>query len=143
MPRFETTPDGKRQRALVTNTEGQQVPAFDSANKFFNAATIVQIAKDTSFFAIMAVGMTVVIITGGIDLSLGSMYALASLCGALVLSPYGPSGGGVATVLGVISTVGVGAPLGFFNGGVVVAFQMHPFILTLWTIWSSPCDASC
>jgi hypothetical protein len=37
MPRFETTPEGKRQRALVTNTEGQQVPAFDSANKFFNA----------------------------------------------------------------------------------------------------------
>ncbi|HET9374565.1 MAG TPA: hypothetical protein VFO40_06305, partial [Chthoniobacterales bacterium] len=106
MPRFETAPDGKRQRAMVTNAAGQQVPAFESANKFFNPATIVQIAKDTSFFAIMAVGMTIVIITGGIDLSIGSIYALASVCGALVLSPYGPSGGGVATLLGLITTIG-------------------------------------
>jgi ribose/xylose/arabinose/galactoside ABC-type transport system permease subunit len=134
MPRFETTPDGKRQRALVTNTEGQQVPAFDSANKFFNAATIVQIAKDTSFFAIMAVGMTVVIITGGIDLSVGAIYALASVCGALVLSPYGPSGGGVATVLGVIVTVGVATLLGFFNGAMITTFRVHPFIITLGTM---------
>jgi ribose/xylose/arabinose/galactoside ABC-type transport system permease subunit len=125
MPRFETTPEGKRQRALVTNTEGQQVPAFDSANKFFNAATIVQIAKDTSFFAI---------ITGGIDLSVGSIYALASVCGALVLSPYGPSGGGVATVLGVIVTVGVGTLLGFFNGAMITTFRVHPFIITLGTM---------
>jgi ribose/xylose/arabinose/galactoside ABC-type transport system permease subunit len=134
MPRFETTPEGKRQRALVTNAEGQQVPAFDSANKFFNAATIVQIAKDTSFFAIMAVGMTVVIITGGIDLSVGSIYALASVCGALVLSPYGPSGGGVATFLGVIITVGVGTLLGFFNGAMITTFRVHPFIITLGTM---------
>jgi ribose/xylose/arabinose/galactoside ABC-type transport system permease subunit len=134
MPRFETTPEGKRQRALVTNAEGQQVPAFDSANKFFNAATIVQIAKDTSFFAIMAVGMTVVIITGGIDLSVGSIYALASVCGALVLSPYGPSGGGVATVLGLIVTVGVGTLLGFLNGAMITTFRVHPFIITLGTM---------
>jgi ribose/xylose/arabinose/galactoside ABC-type transport system permease subunit len=65
---------------MVTNAAGQQVPAFESANKFFNPTTIVQIAKDTSFFAIMAVGMTIVIITGGIDLSIGSIYALASVC---------------------------------------------------------------
>src|SRR6202043_1986437 len=107
MPKFETTPDGKRERAMMTNAAGQQVPAFETANKFFNAQAIVQIAKDTSFFAIMAVGMTFVIITGGIDLSVGAIYALASVCGALVLSPYGPSGGGVATVLGIIVTVGV------------------------------------
>jgi ribose/xylose/arabinose/galactoside ABC-type transport system permease subunit len=133
-PKFETTPDGKRQRAMVTNAEGQQVPAFESANKFFNAKTIVQIAKDTSFFAIMAVGMTIVIITGGIDLSIGSIYALASVCGALVLSPYGPSGGGVATVLGLITTIGVGALLGFFNGAMITTFRVHPFIITLGTM---------
>jgi ribose/xylose/arabinose/galactoside ABC-type transport system permease subunit len=134
MPKFETTPDGKRQRAMVTNAEGQQVPAAETANKFFNAKTIVQIAKDTSFFAIMAVGMTIVIITGGIDLSIGSMFALASVCGALVLSPYGPSGGGVATVLGLIATIGVGALLGFLNGAMITVFRVHPFIITLGTM---------
>jgi ribose transport system permease protein len=134
MPKFETTPDGKRQRAMVTNAAGQQVPALESANKFFNARTIVQIAKDTSFFAIMAVGMTIVIITGGIDLSIGSIYALASVCGALVLSPYGPSGGGVATALGLVVTISVGALLGFLNGAMITAFGVHPFIITLGTM---------
>src|ERR1700746_154203 len=134
MPKFETTADGKRERAMMTNTAGQQVPAFETVNKFFNAQTIVQIAKDTSFFAIMAVGMTFVIITGGIDLSIGSMYALASVCGAPGLSPYGPSGGGVATVIGVIATIGIGALLGFFNGAMIALFRVHPFIITLGTM---------
>jgi ribose/xylose/arabinose/galactoside ABC-type transport system permease subunit len=134
MPKFETTPDGKRERAMMANATGQQVPAFETANKFFNAKTLVQIAKDTSFFAIMAVGMTFVIITGGIDLSIGSIFALASVCGALVLSPYGPSGGGVATVVGVISTIGVATLLGFFNGAMIALFNVHPFIITLGTM---------
>ena len=134
LPKMQTTPDGKRERVFETNDAGQKVPAFESVNKFFNARTLVQIAKDTSFFAIMAVGMTVVIITGGIDLSIGSMYALASVCGALVLSPYGPSGGGGATVLGVVVTIVVGALLGFLNGAMITAFKVHPFIITLGTM---------
>ena len=134
LPKMQTTPDGKRERVFETNDAGQKVPAFESVNKFFNARTLVQIAKDTSFFAIMAVGMTVVIITGGIDLSIGSMYALASVCGALVLSPYGPSGGGGATVLGVVVTLVVGAFLGFLNGAMITAFNVHPFIITLGTM---------
>ena len=134
LPKFQTTPDGKRERVFETNAAGQKVPAFETVNKFFNARTIVQIAKDTSFFAIMAVGMTVVIITGGIDLSIGSMYALASVCGALVLSPYGPSGGGGATILGVVVTIAIGAFLGFLNGAMITAFRVHPFIITLGTM---------
>jgi hypothetical protein len=72
LPKFETTPDGKRERAFETNGAGQKVPAFETVNKFFNARTIVQIAKDTSFFAIMAVGVTPANITGGTDLSIVS-----------------------------------------------------------------------
>ncbi len=134
LPKFQIGPDGKRERAMVTNAAGQQVPAFETVNKFFNARTLVQIAKDTSFFAIMAVGMTIVIITGGIDLSVGAIYALASVSGALILSPYGPSGGGTATVLGVVTTIGVGALLGFLNGAMITAFNVHPFIITLGTM---------
>ena len=134
MPKFQTTPDGKRERVFETDAAGQKVPAFETVNKFFNARTIVQIAKDTSFFAIMAVGVTPAIITGGTDLSIGSMYALASVCGALVLSPYGPSGGGAATVLGILATIGVGTLLGFLNGAVITAFNVHPFIITLGTM---------
>jgi ribose/xylose/arabinose/galactoside ABC-type transport system permease subunit len=134
LPKFEVNPDGKRVRVFETNPDGRKVPAFETVNKFFNARTIVQIAKDTSFFAIMAVGMTVVIITGGIDLSVGAIYALASVSGALVFSPYGPSGGGGATVLGILVTIGVGTLLGFLNGAMITAFKVHPFIITLGTM---------
>jgi ribose/xylose/arabinose/galactoside ABC-type transport system permease subunit len=134
LPKFETTPDGKRTRTFETNASGQKVPAFVTVNKFFNPATLVQIAKDTSFFAIMAIGMTVVIITGGIDLSVGAIYALASVCGALILSPYGPSGGAGATVLGILVTIGVGTFLGFLNGAMITGFKVHPFIITLGTM---------
>src|SRR6202030_1740934 len=134
LPKFETTPDGKRTRTFEINASGQKVPAFVTVNKFFNPATLVQIAKDTSFFAIMAIGMTVVIITGGIDLSVGAIYALASVCGALILSPYGPSGGGGATVLGILVTIVVGTFLGFLNGAMITGFKVHPFIITLGTM---------
>src|SRR6201987_3726401 len=134
LPKFQTNAAGKQERVMTKNAAGQALPSFETLNKFFNPKTLVQIAKDTSFFAIMAVGMTFVIITGGIDLSIGSIYALASVCGALVLSPYGPSGGGVATVVGVIATIGIGALLGFFNGAMIALFRVHPFIITLGTM---------
>ncbi|MBV9390373.1 MAG: hypothetical protein JOY96_00625, partial [Verrucomicrobia bacterium] len=64
-PKFEIH-NGVRQRVMEQDASGKMVPAFATYNKFLNAQTLTQIAKDTSFFAIMAVGMTIVIITGGI-----------------------------------------------------------------------------
>ena len=54
-------------------------------NNFFNSHTLIQTATDASFVAIMAVGATVVIISGGIDLSVGSVYALAGVAMGLLL----------------------------------------------------------
>ena len=87
--------------------------AFVTVNKFFNPRTIVQIAKDTSFFAIMAIGMTVVIITGRlIFLWVSSMLWPRSVvpwyCRRMV-----PPGGAGATVLGIIVTIVVGTSLRF------------------------------
>ena len=133
-PKFTTNPDGKRVRLMVVNQAGQQVPAFERVNKFFNPETLTQIAKDTSFFAIMAIGMTFVIITGGIDLSIGSTYAMAGVAGALVMSPYGPSGGNMAIALGLLTTIGVAVLAGFLNGVMIVGLSVHPFIITLGTM---------
>ena len=133
-PKFTTNPEGKRVRLMVVNQAGQQVPAFERVNKFFNPETLTQIAKDTSFFAIMAIGMTFVIITGGIDLSVGSTYAVAAVAGALVMSPYGPSGGNTATALGVLTTIGVAVLAGVLNGAMIVGLSVHPFIITLGTM---------
>src|SRR6266545_2983597 len=62
----------------------------DLVNNFWNSYTLVQTATDASFFAIMAIGATVVIISGGIDLSVGSIYALAGVTMALLLRALGP-----------------------------------------------------
>src|SRR5512141_2963938 len=58
-------------------------------NNFYNLHPLLQTATDASFFAIMAVGATVVIISGGIDLSVGSIYALAGVSSALLLRKMG------------------------------------------------------
>src|SRR5947207_7211789 len=91
MPVFETGPDGTPHRVFTTDATGDRVPLSIERNKFLNAQNLAQLAKDTSFIAIMAVGMSIVIIAGGIDLSVGGIYALASFVGALVLHHYGPS----------------------------------------------------
>jgi ribose transport system permease protein len=132
-PKFQKV-EGKQVRVFETGPNGQKVPGFVTVNKFFNAQTLIQIAKDTSFFAIMAVGMTIVIITGGIDLSVGSTYALASVCGALFLAQYGASGGLGPVLVGILITIGVGVLAGLLNGAMIVAFNVHPFIITLGTM---------
>jgi ribose/xylose/arabinose/galactoside ABC-type transport system permease subunit len=50
-----------------------------TVNNFLNAHTLIQMATDASTFAIMGVGATLVIISGGIDLSVGAVYALAGV----------------------------------------------------------------
>ena len=99
LPRFDTLPDGSRQRVFTTDTDGNKTPVFDNKNKFLNSQNLAQLAKDTSFTAIMAVGMTFVIIAGQIDLSVGATYALASVLGALVLQQFGPDGKHAASPL--------------------------------------------
>jgi ribose/xylose/arabinose/galactoside ABC-type transport system permease subunit len=105
-------------------------------NDFWNSHTLIQTATDASFFAIMAVGATVVIISGGIDLSVGSVYALAGVSMALVLRAAPASLGPASTVLlGLLVCTGVGLACGLLNGALVVGLRVHPFIITLGTMW--------
>ena len=109
-------------------------------NKFMRADNLDKLAKNTSFFAIMAVGATFVIITGGIDLSVGAVYCLAAVCGAMFLTRFGPHGIGAGTspflvVPGaVLVCLGTGALCGFINGVGVVGLRVHPFVITLGTM---------
>jgi ribose transport system permease protein len=133
-PKMVQGSDGQWTRAMEKDASGQEVPAFVKVNNFFNAETLTQIAKDTSFFAIMAVGVTTVIITAGIDLSIGSVYALAAVCGAMFMNQFGPDAGPLAAVGGVLVTIAVAFICGALNGVMIVAFNLHPFIITLGTM---------
>ena len=107
----------------------------EPVNNFLNSYTLIQTATDASFFAIMAVGATIVIISGGIDLSVGSIYALAGVSTAMVLRTYAPLGSGETVVIGVAIALGVGLTCGLVNGLMVVGLRVHPFIITLGTMW--------
>ena len=100
-------------------------------NNFFNPSTLIQLATDTSFFAIMAVGMMMVIISGGIDLSIGSTYALSGVMMALALR-HSP---GASAAEGVAICAGVGTLCGLLNGFMVSRLGVHSFIITLGTMW--------
>ena len=80
--------------AVLTLLAGTHVDRLTGqpVNNFLNSYTLIQTATDASFFAIMAVGATVVIISGGIDLSVGSIYALAGVAAAMVLRAHGAGG---------------------------------------------------
>ncbi|EEF59656.1 ABC transporter permease [Pedosphaera parvula] len=140
VPKFETNAEGERVRVFRTNESGDKEPVLVEKNKFLNAQNLAQVAKDTSFIAIMAVGATFVIISGGIDLSVGAIYALASVLGALVLQRCGPEGAHaglspwISVSLGMLACVGTAVLCGFLNGGMIVALRVHPFIITLGTM---------
>ena len=104
-------------------------------NNFWNSYTLIQTATDASFFAIMAIGATVVIISGGIDLSVGSIYALAGVAAAMTLRAAGPMGGVATTLVALLTSVGTGLLCGLLNGTLVVRLRVHPFIITLGTMW--------
>jgi ribose/xylose/arabinose/galactoside ABC-type transport system permease subunit len=139
VPKLQVNERGERQRVFdVVN--GERVPVFEEKNKFLNAANLTQLAKDTSFIGIMAVGATFIIIAGQIDLSVGAIYALASVLGAIVFRAFGPNGAlanappNEALLLGMLTCLLVGFMAGVLNGAMVVALKVHPFIITLGTM---------
>ncbi len=85
---------------------------------------------------IVALGQTVVLITGGIDLSVTSTIALSSVMGAMVMSgDQGWLGGSRwATIAGVVVMLLIGAVVGLFNGAAITIFRMPAFIVTLTTM---------
>ena len=123
--------------AVLTAFAGSHVNrrTGELVNNFWNSNTLIQTATDASFFAIMAVGATVVIITGGIDLSVGSIYALAGVAMAMILRAMGPMGDASTVLLGLAVCLGVGLICGLVNGALVAGLGVHPFIITLGTMW--------
>jgi len=108
------------------------VLAFATPN-FFKPDNLINIVRQSSFRTIVAVGMTFVILTAGIDLSVGGVIALAGVAGSLVLVRPGlPLG--LAIALGIGAGVAVGAALGAINGFAITRFNLPPFIATL-AVW--------
>jgi ribose transport system permease protein len=122
---------------VLTLTAGSHVDALTgrTVNNFLNEYTFLQMATDASGFAIMGVGATFVIIAGGIDLSVGAVYALSGVTMAMVLRAAGPMGPVGTVALGLGTCVAVSVICGLANGLMVVGLGVHSFIITLGTMW--------
>lgn len=106
-----------------------------SVNNFLNAYTLVQMGTDASSFAIMGVGATIVIIAGGIDLSVGAIYALAGVGTAMVLRALGPMAPTATVCVALVTCLSISLLCGLANGFMVIGLGVHPFIITLGTMW--------
>jgi ribose/xylose/arabinose/galactoside ABC-type transport system permease subunit len=107
----------------------------DRTNNFLNAYTLVQMGTDASSFAIMGVGATIVIIAGGIDLSVGAIYALSGVGMAMVLRALGPMGPAATVFVALATCLSIALLCGLANGLMVIGLGVHPFIITLGTMW--------
>jgi ribose/xylose/arabinose/galactoside ABC-type transport system permease subunit len=92
---------------------------------FYNTQILLNIFIDNSFLLVVAVGMTFVILTGGIDLSVGAVVALTTMVCATLLNDGWPAPAAMVAVLLM------GAGLGFVMGCVIHFFEIQPFIVTL------------
>jgi len=95
---------------------------------FLTANNLASVARQTAVFNTMALGMTIVIISGGIDLSVGSILGLSGLIGTMALERGYPIG------IGVLIGVAAGTLCGFANGLMVTRLRIPPFVVTLGTL---------
>jgi ribose transport system permease protein len=99
---------------------------------FLKMSNLLGVANQTAIYAIIAIGMTMVIITAGIDLCVGSLVALAAVVSAMVVRGMGGGDASIiAVLLGCLAGMGICGLAGFFNGAMVTAFRIPPFIVTL------------
>lgn len=95
------------------------------SDRFFTTANLMNVTRQVAINAILAAGMTIVIISGGIDLSIGSVIAISGALGAGVMA------GGSGWVAGLLTTLAVGLAFGITNGLFIAYGQLPPFIVTL------------
>jgi ribose/xylose/arabinose/galactoside ABC-type transport system permease subunit len=95
--------------------------------QFFAAANLELMARQTVIVCIAALGMTMIIVSGGIDLSVGSIVALSTVVTAVLLRHVGP----LAAALGAVAA---GALCGALNGLLITRLRVVPFIVTLGTM---------
>jgi ribose transport system permease protein len=100
-----------------------------TARNFFSIDNGLSIIKNASFIGILAVGMTFVLLTAGIDLSVGSNMYLSAVVAGLVMRTFD-----IPVGVGLMIAVGIGGLFGAFNGFCVVALRIVPFMVTLATL---------
>jgi ribose transport system permease protein len=98
-------------------------------SSFLSPDNLISVIRQFSFIAIMAIGESLVIMTGGIDLSVGSVFAFASVVGCMAMTK-----AGLGVAVGLLVGLLVGAAFGGLNGLFITKLKLPPFISTLGTM---------
>ena len=95
---------------------------------FLTPTNLSSVVRQTAVINIMALGMTLIIISGGIDLSVGSILALSGLLGTMLMERK------LGIPAGMVVGLFVGAVCGLANGAMITSLRINPFIVTLGTM---------
>lgn len=96
--------------------------------RFLTTGNLMTILRQTSINAVIATGMTFVILVGGIDLSVGSVLGFTGAIAATMIS------GGTNIVVVILTVLILGTFIGFINGSLITVGRLQPFIATLGTV---------
>jgi len=125
------TASGALQRILAFSALILMVIVFSLASSsFLTAGNIIGILTATTVVGILALGVTFVIISGGIDLSVGTVMTLSAVMTALFITNLG-----LPILIGILAGVITGSLLGLFNGFIIAKLNIPPFIATLGTLF--------
>lgn len=100
-----------------------------SSDAFLTASNVLNVLRQASLTFLIASGVTLVIIAGGIDLSIGANVGLSACIAATVIKSSG------SIVLGVAAGLACGTAIGFLNGLMVTLLRLPPFIATYGMLW--------
>ena len=128
MKQIFKNPDVSRKFGIVASLLVLMIVFTALTNKFLSVGNFLNILQQAAINLCVAVGMTFVIITGGIDLSVGSVMALSGMIMAMMMDS------GMPPVLAVIIGLISGCLFGAFNGLLVAKMQLQPFLVTLGTM---------
>lgn len=96
------------------------------SNNFLTTSNLLNVVRQIAINGILAIGMTIVCLTGGIDLSVGSIVALSGIITAGILRDYN-----APTALIVVIAIAVGGVMGLYNGYFVAYWNAAPFVVSL------------
>jgi len=96
-----------------------------ATDSFATSKNLFNITRNVTFVAIVALGMTFVIITGGIDLSVGSVLCLSSMVLAVTMHA------GYSIEIGILASIATALAVGAFNGALIAYLGFPPFVVTL------------
>jgi ribose transport system permease protein len=94
--------------------------------RFLAPANLQNMARLIGAYGIFSIGLGIVIITGGIDLSVGSVFALLGVLLSIMLTEWG-----LPSIIAVLAVIGVATALGAFHGLLITQARVQPFIVTL------------